>query len=76
MHETFQVKGLATDAKGPLGKMTVIAGPSLLPETEPVARFWLQDVLVVKDVGRTQNEFLQDQERRRAGDGQSEGANQ
>jgi len=58
VQETFKVKGLASDAKGRLGKMTVIAFPLLLPENEPIARFWLQDVVVVKDVGRSQNEFL------------------
>ena len=58
LQETFRVKGIVADAKGPIGKMTVIAFPFLLPGNEPVARFWLEDVVVVKDVGRSQNEFL------------------
>ena len=58
VQESFRVKGLASEEKGPLGKMTVIAFPFILPENKPVARFWLQDVVVVKDIGRSQNEFL------------------
>ena len=50
--ETFEVKGVASDDKGPLAKLTVIAFPYLLPDNRPVTRFWLQDVVVVKDAGR------------------------
>jgi hypothetical protein len=56
--ETFDIKGIATDAAGPLASLTVIAFPYLLPGSDPVARFWLQDVIVIKDAGRSPNEFL------------------
>ena len=56
--ETFEIKGIVTDANGGLAKMTIIAFPLVLPDNRPVARFWLQDVIVVKDAGRKQGEFV------------------
>ena len=56
--ETFNVKGLASDAAGPLANLTVIAFPFILPDNQPVTRFWLQDVVLVKDAARKQNEFV------------------
>jgi hypothetical protein len=55
--ETFEVKGIANDDKGPLAKLTVIAFPFILPDNRPVTRFWLQDVILVKDAGRG-HEFI------------------
>lgn len=56
--ETFDVKGLAADEASPLSKLTVIAFPFILPDNQPVVRFWLQDVVVVKDAGRKPSEFV------------------
>lgn len=56
--ENFEVRGIVTDAKGGMAKMTIIAFPYILPDNRPVARFWLQDVVVVKDAGRNPNEFV------------------
>src|SRR5262245_26825312 len=57
-HENFEVKGISIDANGPLAKLTIIAFPYILPDNQPVARFWLQDNIVVKDAGRKQGEFV------------------
>ncbi|HKP69966.1 MAG TPA: hypothetical protein VJV05_11830 [Pyrinomonadaceae bacterium] len=56
--DTFEVKGLASDEKGPLTKLLVIAFPYILPDNQPVVRFWLQDNIIGKDAGRKNNEFV------------------